>query len=70
MLVISVNEYLHQASQALRAGAVGYLPSPMSAPATAAAIRLIGEAGVFIPPTKFLPSAALRAGMRSWRTWG
>jgi DNA-binding NarL/FixJ family response regulator len=49
VLVISVDEDCRRAQAALEAGAVGYLPGRVSLLATAAAIRLIGEGGTFIP---------------------
>lgn len=46
---------------ALEAGAVGYVPSSVSLVATVAAIRLISEAGVYVPSPESLPATPTAA---------
>jgi DNA-binding NarL/FixJ family response regulator len=56
VLVVSANDP-NRATAALEAGAVGYIPNTVSLLATAAAIRLIGEGGIYVPSSESLRAA-------------
>ncbi|HEY3078148.1 MAG TPA: response regulator [Burkholderiales bacterium] len=52
VLVLSAVEHQGRATAALEAGAVGYIPKTASLLATAAAVRLIGEGGIYAPSSE------------------
>jgi DNA-binding NarL/FixJ family response regulator len=60
VLVLSAIEHSSSAA-ALEAGAIGYIPKGLSLFATAAAVRLIGEGGAYVPSSES-PRAARDAG--------
>lgn len=57
VLVFSARDHNETVTAALEAGAVGYLPKTLSLPAIAAAIRLLGEGGTYVPPGALRHSA-------------
>ena len=61
VLVVSSEGDAHLTRKALEAGAVGYIQSSVSLVATVAAIRLIGEAGVYVPSPESLPTTPTAA---------
>ena len=50
MVVVSVREDMQIIRQALKAGAVGYIPKTSSPDVTLNAIRLILSGGIYVPP--------------------
>lgn len=50
VVVVSVREEMQVIRQALRAGAVGYIPKASSPEVTVNAIRLVLSGGIYIPP--------------------
>ena len=57
VVVLSAIEQSSCATTALEAGAVGYIPQSLSLFATAAAVRLIGERGIYVPSPESLRAA-------------
>src|SRR2546425_10651021 len=57
VLVLSAIEHSNGATAALEAGAVGYIPKSLTLFAAAAAVRLIGEGGVYVPSAESFRAA-------------
>lgn len=64
VVVISVKEDFRSIRDALKAGAVGYVPKSSSPNVTMSAIQLILSGGVYVPPHVLQHDAANRSGFK------
>lgn len=65
VIVISVREDLQTILEALRAGAMGYIPKTSSPDVTMNAIRLVLSGGIYVPPDALQLGAGYRAATDS-----